>query len=117
MGPKPLATLVHKFNSSCVFKLSPLISSIRRILAGIDSTGIKITHASQYYTERTGLRRYAKLSIEADVLQQIIYTIKIRRFPIHDNINFRPIITRTNNIPPLSVVIADKGYDIEENHL
>ncbi|MGB6593452.1 MAG: hypothetical protein WBE68_18275, partial [Candidatus Nitrosopolaris sp.] len=41
-----------------------------------DSTGFKITHASQYYTERTGTRRkYAKLSIGADVLQQIICTI------------------------------------------
>ena len=35
----------------------------------------------------------------------------------HDNIDFRPIITRTSNILPLSVVTADKGYDSEENHL
>jgi hypothetical protein len=65
-----------------------------------DSTGFKITHASQYYTERTGMRRkYAKLSIGADVLQQIICTIKIRRAPTrHDNIDFRPIITRTSEI-------------------
>jgi len=86
---------------------------------GIDSTGFKITHASQYYTERTGLRRkYAKLSIGADVLQQIICNIRIRRAPTrHDNIDFRPIITRTSNILPLSVVTADKGYDSEDHHL
>jgi hypothetical protein len=35
----------------------------------------------------------------------------------HDNIDFRPIITRTSNILPLSVVTADKGYDSEDNHL
>ncbi|MGB8086810.1 MAG: hypothetical protein WCF07_11040, partial [Nitrososphaeraceae archaeon] len=35
----------------------------------------------------------------------------------HDNIDFRPIITRTSNILPLSVVAADKGYDSEDNHL
>ena len=73
---------------------------------------------TQYYTERTGLRRkYAKLSIGADVLQQIICSIKIRRAPTrHDNMDFRPIITRIAEILPLSVVTADKGYDSEDNH-
>ena len=52
------------------------------------------------------------------MLQQIICTIKIRRAPTrHDNIDFRPIITRISKILPLSVVTADKGYDSEDNHL
>jgi hypothetical protein len=94
------------------------ISGTKHIFAGIDSTGFKITCASQYFTERTELRRkYAKLSIGADVLQQIVCTIKIRRAPTrHDNIDFKPIITRTSNILPLSVVTADRGYDSEDNH-
>jgi hypothetical protein len=54
-----------------------LLCNIRRLFIGIDSTGFKITHASQYfYTERTGTRRKNMrnyLSIGADVLQQIIY--------------------------------------------
>jgi hypothetical protein len=106
--------LLEKIISSFI-----VISGTRHIFAGIDSTGFRITHASQYYTERTGLRRrYAKLSIGADVLQQIICTIKIRRAPTrHDNIDFGPMITRTSNILPLSVVTADKGYDSEDNHL
>ena len=107
-------SLLEKIISSFI-----VISGTKHIFVGIDSTGFKITHASQYYTERTGLRRkYAKLSIGADVLQQIICTIKIRRAPTrHDNIDFKPIITRTSNILPLSVVTADKGYDSEDNHL
>jgi Transposase DDE domain len=86
---------------------------------GIDLTGFKIILASQYSTNRIGLRRkYAKLSIGADVLQQIICTIKIRRAPTrHDNIDFRPIITRISEFLPLSVVTADKGYNSEDNHL
>jgi hypothetical protein len=63
-------TLLERIISSFIL----LLTNIRKIFAGIDSTGFKITHASQYYTERTGTRRkYAKLSIGADVLQQIIY--------------------------------------------
>ena len=70
-----------------------------------------LTRASKYYTDRTGKRRkYTKLSIGAeDVLQQIICKIRIRQAPTrHDNIDFKPIITRTSNILPLSVVTADR---------
>jgi hypothetical protein len=107
-------SLLEKIISSFI-----VISGTKHIFVGIDSTGFKITHASQYFTERTATRRkYAKLSIGADVLQQIICTIKIRRAPTrHDNIDFKPIITRASNILPLSVVTADKGYDSEDNHL
>ena len=59
-----------------------VISGTKHTFVGIDSTGFKITHASPHYTERTELRRkYAKLSIGADVLQQILCTVKIRRAP------------------------------------
>ena len=71
-----------------------------------------------YYTERVKLRRkYIKLSLSIDVLQQIICTIKIRRAPTrHDSIDFRPLITKISELVPLSVVTADKGYDSEKNH-
>ena len=52
--------------------------------------------------QRVKLRKYIKLSLAADVLQQIICTIKIRRAP-----------TRHDSITKLSVVTADKGYDSE----
>jgi hypothetical protein len=105
--------LLEKIISSFI-----VISGTRHIFVGIDSSGFKITHASQYYTDRTATRRkYAKLSIGADVLQQIICSIKIRRAPTrHDNIDFKPIITRLAEILPVSVVTADKGYDSEDNH-
>ena len=71
------------------------------------------------YAERTRRRKkWIKLSIGADVLKQIICTIKIRRAPTkHDNMDFKSIITRTSEIKPLSVAVADKGYDSEENHV
>jgi len=54
------------------------------------------------------------------ILQQIICAIKIRRAPArHDNVDFQPIIERASKIMPMSVVVvADKGYDSEEdNHV
>jgi hypothetical protein len=105
-------TLLEKIISSFIL----LFTNLSKIFTGIDSTGFKITHASQYYTERTAMRREEnmQISIRADMLQQIICTIKIRRSPTrHDTIDFRPIITRTSNILPLSVVAADKVYDSE----
>ena len=74
-----------------------------------------------HQSSRAKLRRkkYAKLSIGADVLKQIVCSIKIRRAPTtrHDNIDFRPVITRISKIKPLSVVVADKAYDSEDNHV
>ena len=108
-------TLLEKIISSFIL----LLSNIKRLFVGIDSSGFKVTKASQYYTDRTKLRKkYVKLSLGADMLQQIIYTIKIRRAPTrHDNVDFRPLITKIAKILPLSVVVADRGYDSEDNHL
>ena len=58
------------------------------------------------------------MSIGADVLQQIVCSIKIRRAPTrHDSIDFRPLITRISKIKPLSEVVADKAYDSKDNHV
>ena len=63
-------------------------------------------------------KKWIKLSIGCDVLQQLICIVKVRRGPArHDNVDFQPIITKTSDIKPLSVAVADKGYDSEENHV
>ena len=104
-------TILEKIISSFI-----ILTKIERLFVGIDSSGFKATHASQYYAERTKLKRrrkYIKLSLAAaaDVLlQQIICRIKIRRAPttIHDIIiDFGGIITKTSGILPLSVVTGD----------
>src|SRR5919198_2605499 len=78
-------TILEKIISSFI-----ILTKIGQLFIGIDSTGFKITHASQYYSERVRLRRkYIKLYLTAYVLQQIICTVKIRRAPTrHDNIDF-----------------------------
>lgn len=121
----PHYTTLQKFTDRInIMLLEKLISSFilftgtRHIFTGIDATGFKITHASEYYTNRAKLRKkYAKLSIGADVLKQIICKVKVRRAPTrHDNIDFEPIVTRISKIKPLSVVVGDKAYDSEDNH-
>ena len=82
----PHYTTLQKFTDRInIMILGKIISSFilftgtRHIFTGIDATaGFKITCASEYYTNRSKSRRkkYAKLSIGADVLQQIICSIK-----------------------------------------
>jgi acid stress-induced BolA-like protein IbaG/YrbA len=109
-------TLLEKIVSSFI-----TLTNLQQIFVGIDSSGFKVTHASQYYIERTRVKRrkYIKLSLGADVLKQIICAVKIRRAPIrHDTIDyFHPLITKISTILPLSVVTADKAYDGEDNHV
>jgi hypothetical protein len=93
-----------------------------RLFVGIDASGFKLTNSSQYYTDRAKLRKkYLKLSLAADVVVcQIICTIKIRRYPRNDTIDFQPpLITKTCKIIPISITVADKGYDSSEdnNHI
>jgi hypothetical protein len=60
----PHYTTLQKFTDKInIVMLGKIIS--RHIFAGIDSTGFKITHASEYYTSRAKLRRkkYAKLIV------------------------------------------------------
>ena len=107
-------SLLEKIISSFI-----IISGTRHIFVGIDSSGFKITHASQYYTDRTATRRkYAKLSIGAEVLQQIICSIEIETTPTrHDNIDFKPIITNSLKFYRYLYITTDKGYDSEDNHV
>jgi hypothetical protein len=108
-------TILERIISSFI-----ILTNTQQTFVGVDSSGFKATHASQYYTERAKLKRrkYVKLSLGADVLKQIICTVKVRRAPArHDNIDFRPLITKISSILPISVVIADKGYDSEDNHV
>jgi hypothetical protein len=107
-------TILERIISSFI-----LLTTIKQIFFGIDSSGFKPSHASQYYTERSRLRKkWIKLSVGADMSKQIICTVKIRRAPKrHDNIDFQPIITRASEIRPLSIAVCDKGYDSEKNHV
>lgn len=91
---------------------------IRKIFAGIDSTGLSHGQSSYYYTKRARLRRkFVKISVAADMRRQIICAVKIRHRRRHDSIDFVPLLQRTASMVPIRTVVADRGYDSENNHL
>jgi len=56
--------------------------------------------------------------VRRSTLSDYMCDIKIRRAPKrHDTIDFQPIIENISEIVPVSVVVADKGYDSEQNHV
>lgn len=90
---------------------------IKKIFAGIDATGFGHTQASYYYTKRIKPRRkFVKMSAISDMREQIVCAIKIRHIQRHDSVDFTSLLRKTNNICPISTVVADKGYDSEKNH-
>jgi len=95
-----------------------LQSKIRKMFAGIDSTGLSHGQASYYYTKRLKLRRkFVKVSVCADMKHQIICGIKIRHRRRHDSVDFAPLLERAARLAPVCVVVADRGYDSEQNHI
>jgi hypothetical protein len=91
---------------------------IQKMFAGIDSTGLSHGQASYHYTKRAKLRRkFVKLSICADMKRQIICDIKIRHRYRHDSVDFVPLLQHVSRLIPISTVVADRGYDSENNHV
>lgn len=89
-------------------------------IVGIDVTGFKSAF-SQYYDNRTTSnfskrRTFIKNTISADTNRQLICRIKVRHSYCHDNIDFIPILSSIQKALPISLVVADKGYDDEKNH-
>src|ERR1043166_9576370 len=71
-----------------------LLTTVKRIFLGIDSSAFKPTHASQYYTERSRLRKkwIKKLSVGGDDM------LKQNIFFIHKKKKKKKKQTKTQNI-------------------
>ena len=86
-----------------------LHKKIKSVFAGIDATGFGYGQSSYYYTKRAKLRRkFVKLSALSDMNQQIICVIKIRHRSRHDDIDFAPLLQKTNKVIPINTVVSDK---------
>jgi hypothetical protein len=65
---------------------------------------------------KTRTRRFLKLTIGAELRHQIVTSVKVRRGPSNDNVDFAPVVRKAHSVRPLMVGIGDKGYDDEDNH-
>ena len=74
----------------------------RHIFVGIDSAGFNITRASSQYFDKPAKIEEKEICMLNYYLKQIICNIKVRRAPStrHDNIDFKPFITKTYEILP-----------------
>ena len=91
---------------------------------GIDSTGFDETYMSHYYRLRLSefgnriakVRRFMKHSIAIDTDNQAIITSINRQGRRHDNIYFKPLVSKVSEVVKIRNVTADMGYDAESNH-
>lgn len=91
---------------------------LRRMFVGMDATGLSHGQASYYYTKRFKLRRkFVKVSICADLRQQLVCAVKVRHRVRHDRLDFVPLLRRAAAVSSVDTVVADRGYDSEANHV
>lgn len=90
----------------------------KKVKTAIDATGFKINDGSYHYRKRLGLpmtvRKHVKASAIIDTDLQIILSAVFRKNPRHDIIDFKPLVSKANEIKQILIVTADKGYDSEE---
>lgn len=86
---------------------------------GIDSTGFSLEFSSRHYCMR--IKRldkhcsFLKATIAADMKTQAILSSRLRFKRRHDSIDLKPVLKRACREVTVSAVVADKGYDSEEN--
>ena len=96
-------------------------------VAALDATGLESGHISPYFYKTrlngrknhkwTHFTRWPKLAVIADVENHLINCIYTTRGPGRDSTHFKEIL---NMLPPnirVEHVLADAGYDAEDNHV
>ena len=82
----------------------------------VDSTGLRISKRSFYYTKRIGkeikIRECLKLHVVMDIDTRIILSANVTRFRVNDSKMFIPLL---ENVEKIREVYADRGYDSKRN--
>ena len=61
-------------------------------------------------------RRFLKLTIGAELRRQLVTSVRVRRGPYGDIVDFGPVVRKAHSVRPIGVGIGDKAYDSEESH-
>ena len=93
----------------------------KRVECAIDATGFESRYVSKHYVWRSGCRPYQmnkwpKLTAAIDIASHITLGIDRCMGPCQDSPQFAPTMRDAAQRQPLSLVLADKGYDSEASH-
>ena len=91
----------------------------------IASTGFSVNYHSFYYDKRLNdfgkkvRRKYVKATIIVDDKSQIVVAFDVHFGEIHDSKEFKKALENIDReiIAKFKIIIGDKGYDSEENHV
>jgi len=124
----PHFTTIQKFCKRISMKLvasvfNKVVKSFMGLLGNItviDSTGFSVNYHSFYYDNDFGKRvrkKYVKVTILVDDKSQIIVSYSVGE--IHDSKEFNKTLENMDReiISKFNIIIGDKGYDSEENHI
>jgi hypothetical protein len=96
------------------------LAGLREVCSGIDGTGHSKLKGSRHYYKRTGKRAKKKDFVKVvgldDLTTQLVLAVKIRKKARHDNVDFKPTVSRVSRFTQLDVVIGDKAFDAQKNH-
>lgn len=86
----------------------------------VDSTGLRSDHQSRYFYRRLGRkcprRSWPKWSIAIDRELHVILGQVADKGPCSDHVEFKPVVRQAQRRRPSDELLADAGYDSEENH-
>jgi len=129
----PHFTTIQKFCKRVSMKLitsvfNKVVKSLQGLLGNIiiiDSTGFSLNYHSFYYDKRLNdfgkrvRKKYVKTTIVVDEKSQIVVTFDVHFGEIHDSKEFKKTLENVDReiINKFNIIIGDKGYDSEENHV
>jgi len=129
----PHFTTIQKFCKRISMKLitsvfNKIVKSFEGLLGNIiiiDSTGFSLNYHSFYYDKRLNdfgrkvRRKYVKTTIVVDDKSQIVVAFDVHFGEIHDSKEFKKTLENMDReiIAKFRLIIGDKGYDSEENHV
>jgi len=88
-------------------------------IIGIDSTGHSLDCSSRYYCKRIERRNkhssFLKTTLAADMKTQVLLASRLSLKLRNDILDTKPVLRKVKKQVSIAIVVADKGYDSEDN--
>lgn len=84
--------------------------------AAVDATGLESQHASSYYVQRKGYKRWPKLTVVCHTATHLFAGAVVSRGPSNDSPQFPEAVGQAAGSVQFDRLLADAAYDGEHNH-